>query len=252
MSSILEALKKLEEEKATRLSGADNIAGKVVRSNRRIRQRPGWWLPAGMACAAVIAAAATYIFTGGFFAANRQAPPAGPAPSSPSQAAAVSPAAPPQAAQPVAVPPAASAQAPQSVATPPVRSASPPRSPAMGPRNRAPAFSPHPAVVRPVPVRNNVPPQQTEPRAAERHAPPQTATLPQPTVSTSLPKLTVTGIGWQKDNADRLAIVNGRAVPEGAVIEGARIEEIFPDRVKFSMGDQTFDVSLGKASGETP
>ncbi|HEX9022686.1 MAG TPA: general secretion pathway protein GspB [Geobacteraceae bacterium] len=251
MSSILEALKKLEEEKATRLSGAEHIAGKVVRSGRRARQRPGWWLPAGMACAALIAAAATYIFTGGFFAANRQlTPPA--APASPQKTVAVSPAVPPQAAQIVAVPPAASVQAPQSVATPPVGTASPPHVPAVAARNRAPALSPHPAVVRPKPLVNSAAQQQAGPKVAERPAPPQAAQPSLPAPAPSRPKLTVTGIGWQKDNGDRLAVVNGRAVSEGTVIEGAKVEEIFPDRVKFSVGEQTFEISLGKPSGGAP
>jgi general secretion pathway protein B len=63
------------------------------------------------------------------------------------------------------------------------------------------------------------------------------------------PVLKVTGIGWQKDNADRLAIVNGKAVSEGAVVEGARVEEIFPDRVRFSFNDKAFEIPLGKIPG---
>jgi general secretion pathway protein B len=75
---------------------------------------------------------------------------------------------------------------------------------------------------------------------------PLAAALPGP------PALNVTGIGWQKGNADRLAVVNGRAVSEGAVIEGARVEEIFPDRVRFSFGGKAFDVPLGKTPGGSP
>ena len=47
-------------------------------------------------------------------------------------------------------------------------------------------------------------------------------------------------------------MVNGRPVAEGATVEGARVEEIFPDRVRFSFANRTFEVSLGKTSGTTP
>jgi general secretion pathway protein B len=76
------------------------------------------------------------------------------------------------------------------------------------------------------------------------------AALSLPAAQPGPPVLKVTGIGWQKGNADRLAIVNGRAVSEGAVVEGARVEEIFPDRVRFSFNDKTFEIPLGKIAGE--
>ena len=66
MSSILEALKKLEEEKATRRGAGGNIAGKVTAANRRSRQRPAWHLPAGIAAAVVAAVLVTYAAMGGF------------------------------------------------------------------------------------------------------------------------------------------------------------------------------------------
>ncbi len=67
-----------------------------------------------------------------------------------------------------------------------------------------------------------------------------------------VPALTVTGIGWQKDGAERMAVVNGRMVSEGSVIEGAKVEEIYPDHVRFSIAKRSFEVSLGQSSGENP
>jgi general secretion pathway protein B len=213
MSSILEALKKLEDEKAGRRSGAGNIAGKVVKDGRRPKQRPVWMLPASMAAVAATAALATYIFMSGFSPRNK-----------PGQLVAV---APPQQPQQAAVP------------MPPLPSA------VVHTRVLPPAKSS--PVARQAPIINASPRQNIETRSAGKPAP-----APTPEPLPGLPALKVTGIGWQKDNADRLAIVNGRAVSEGAVIEGARVKEIFPDHVQFSFNDKTFEIPLGNISRENP
>jgi hypothetical protein len=62
----------------------------------------------------------------------------------------------------------------------------------------------------------------------------------------SLPTLKVSGIAWQKDGSDRLAVVNGMPVTEGMNIDGARVEEIFQDKVRFSFEKRAFDVVVGK------
>jgi general secretion pathway protein B len=72
---------------------------------------------------------------------------------------------------------------------------------------------------------------------------------PQPAAVSGPPVLKVTGIGWQKDNAARLAVVNGRAVTEGTVVEGARVEEILPDRVRFTINDRSFEIPVGNIPG---
>jgi len=75
------------------------------------------------------------------------------------------------------------------------------------------------------------------------------AASPSP-ASTPLPTLKVTGIAWQKDNSSRLAVINGSTVAEGGTVEGARVEEIYPDRVRFTMGKRGFEVPLGKSSAD--
>ena len=65
MSSILEALKKLEEEKAARRGGIGNIASRVASAGRRPRQGRTLVLPAAMAAVAVVAVIATYAVMGG-------------------------------------------------------------------------------------------------------------------------------------------------------------------------------------------
>ncbi len=223
MSSILEALKKLEDEKAGRSSGTGNIAAKVAKPGRRPGQKPKWLLPAGMAVVAAAAALFTYILMGGFSTRINSLQPAQQTP--PTQ----QPQQPPQLLQP---------QQPQQAAAPAV-------APPVIVRNRDLVRSPSSPAVRPALVMVAPSPQPVEPTNVEKPAAPSL-----PAAEPGPPALKVTGIGWQKGNADRLAIVNGRAVSEGAVVEGARVEEIFPDRVRFSINDKTFEIPLGKISGE--
>ncbi len=56
--------------------------------------------------------------------------------------------------------------------------------------------------------------------------------------------LTVSGIAWQEERSLRRAVVNGNLVGEGAEVAGARIVEIGERRVKFSQGGRTISVSL--------
>jgi len=108
MSSILEALKKLEDEKAGRRSGAASIAAKVVKPGRRPGQRQKWLLPAGMTVVAVGAALFTYILMGGFSTQMNPVQPAPPTPLRQSQ----------QATAPAAVPAEVTAAAPVVVPAP--------------------------------------------------------------------------------------------------------------------------------------
>ena len=61
-----------------------------------------------------------------------------------------------------------------------------------------------------------------------------------------LPTLSVSGIAWQKDNANRMAVVNSTPVREGEIVEGAVVKEILPDRVRFSLKGKEFEISLEK------
>ena len=109
-----------------------------------------------------------------------------------------------------------------------------------------------------------VPLQQPQARQEKQSAPPLLPakpithpTTPQPTrqpppvqVTTQQaqrPNLKVLGIAYQAgDAASNLAIVNGTPVSAGGMIEGARVEEIQKDRVKFSMGGERFEVMLAR------
>lgn len=225
MSSILEALKKLEEEKAARRGGVGNIAGKVTATGRRTRQRPPWLLPAAVAAVAVAASLSTYALMGGFSqrhgGAVTSALQASQAPAVPA----------PQAAAPDGMPGAA----PDIQLPAPQKQEAPPGSPAPTVIIQAPP-PPASAARHPIPAspsRREIP--------AEKNAPP-----PQPIAAEELPGIGVTGIAWQKDSTSRLAVVNGVSVAEGGMVEGVEVKEILPDRVRFSFKRKEFEVQLGK------
>jgi general secretion pathway protein B len=56
--------------------------------------------------------------------------------------------------------------------------------------------------------------------------------------------LTVSGIAWQDAPSARRAVVNGTLVSEGTQVGGATVEEILPSRVRFSSGGRRFTLSI--------
>lgn len=61
--------------------------------------------------------------------------------------------------------------------------------------------------------------------------------------------LTLSGIAWNKDSADRLAIINGQPTATGATLNGAVVEEILQDRVKLSHNGRTIELLIGRSAG---
>ena len=221
MSSILEALKKLEEEKAARRRGLGNIAGKVTSAGRRARQKPAWTVPVAMAAIAVFAVLGTYAVMGGFSSRHGGT----------AQLASTTP--------------------PLPVPTPPLQAAAPVEAPS-APRPVLPAPAPRIAVQSPAatPHASTASPAATKPPVPllpQTESPSENAGAPSPPVSAGqFPTINVSGIAWQKDNAARLAVVNGAPVAEGASVAGARVDEIFPDRVRFTYRDRSFEIFLNK------
>ena len=70
---------------------------------------------------------------------------------------------------------------------------------------------------------------------------------PTPAAGTT-PKITVSGIAYNKDAADRLAVINGVPVGEGKSVSGVKVEEIMPDKVRFSLGQKIFEVPVGRSN----
>jgi general secretion pathway protein B len=211
MSSILKALKKLEQEKELRGRGSFDIARGISRDLPRSSAKPRWVIPLAVASAAVAASLATFTLISFF---------------------------PPEPLKPASATGQHEESRP-SVVKVPGRSLSPAAGSGVSPGK----------VDRPADVAlqrgftGGKPVYVTPP--ADEIGPVQ---LSKPSTDLPIPLLHLTGIAWQKDSSDRVAVVNGISVTEGVMVEGARVEEIFQDRVRFSFEKQTFDVVLGRAN----
>lgn len=82
-------------------------------------------------------------------------------------------------------------------------------------------------------------PKKTEPMAK---------TAPERTAVTSTADFTLSGIAWNRDSADRLAIINGQPTATGATVNGVVVEEILLDRVKLSHNGRIFELLIGKST----
>jgi general secretion pathway protein B len=221
MSSILKALQKLERDREARQAKPADIQRGILRqSQRRGAQAPPWKLPLAVGAAAILAALGTYLLVGRGTPPSQQAaavpasPVAVPAPSAPESASPPLPAA--QTAQQLSPQP-HDLHADRPALTAPRRA---PASPSLNDEDEA---------TRPV----------EHAQASAPPAPPPAAAAP--------PQISVSGIGWRDDPASRMAMVNGSPVRVGATVQGARVEEIFPDRVRFSIQGRPFEVAVGSS-----
>lgn len=219
MSLILDALKKIEQERKARSGGKIDIRPEVLDRRAEAPRPARKRFPAVIAGLLVLAVA---VGTGFLLKRGKPAKPSEPSPTAtvtvPSP-----PAAPPAPVQPPA----------------PVRQTA----------TAQPTAPAQPAPVKP-PVAVKAPPQPAPDDEAEpAPAPPPRAMRGSSTEEPSPPMpqssdLVVSGIAWQDERKMRRAVVNGLLVGEGAEIAGARIVEIGERRVKFSRGGQTFSLSL--------
>lgn len=223
MSSILKALKRLEEDKAERLDVPVDIARDILRQPRKTRHSAPRQLLV-LAVGGVVVAAGALFLLYEWFSIKASEPmtkaeyvvmqPESPPP----------PAIAPVEAKPI-IPPAVLSE-PEIVevqmAPPPVAR---PKEPVV--RAAAPA------------ARATVAPKKPVPQASTKPVP--AATVEQ----AALPRLVVSGIAFQPEREARLAVVNDLPVMEGTLIEGAQVEEILADRVRFSWKGGNFEVLLG-------
>jgi general secretion pathway protein B len=242
MSSILKALKKLEEEQSSGRNGNADVARGILMGAPRRTGKPGWVLPVSVAGAAFAAAMLTYLMTGGAAPRNKEFSPTVPMKIMPKagdgtgQTEAFSPASSPR-----------ELSRKDEPSTPAV-----PKPPMdrderiIGttlPSGNGPSF--HLSKTPDATGRSSV--EQDRVQAVSKPTAHAAETV-QTSQVRSLPTLKVSGIAWQKDGADRLAVVNGMPVTEGMNIGGARVEEIFQDKVRFSFEKRAFDVVVGKES----
>jgi general secretion pathway protein B len=71
----------------------------------------------------------------------------------------------------------------------------------------------------------------------------------QPTVQNkAVPVLRVNGIAFQNSGTDNVAIINGTPVSSGTMVEGVKVEEILKDRVVFQRNGEKFEILLGQSN----
>ena len=209
MSSILKALKKLEQEKVRRGDLAVDLALDIHRGARR--QRYPWLLPASLVIlvlGCVVAAVWLLHSPAAEWIAAGARPPV---PVSPLLPRAPLPPHPVSVNDPetVAANPQAPSQPLADAAAPATQTArrrnDRPQRPAQSPGRRTPSPS--------------------------RPAPGTAALAPPGAVGPGSPGLQLSGIVWQQDPAARMAIIDDLPVMVGTEISGAKVLEILPDRV---------------------
>jgi general secretion pathway protein B len=227
MSLILEALRKMEQDRNSRRGAAQDIRPEVLRYRRAgqpQKNRP--YLPWALGALLLAGALGTSLFLKGgreTIVSHELAPPA--------------PAGPASAVSPDPTPPAAQPALPVPAVLP---ATAVPQSPARS--DSAPVEAPRPRPDRQSPAQLKARAQQTGTAPVSRN---ETAA---PAVAA--PDITVTGIAWQDERSLRRAVVNGSLVGEGAEVAGARVIEIREDRVRLSRGGQTIEAAF--SSGLAP
>jgi general secretion pathway protein B len=225
MSSILKALKKLEHDKAVRRPDSFRIDADILRGAAPRRSSSS-----GVILAAIVifacGGAATYFYL-------QHTRPA--VPETTAQASKID----------GIVHPADTAVPPIGASEPTIRLVEQPRT-----RSEHAIAVPEktPPSPRPVARQPRTDPAETAPRTAPPESKPVAPAVPLAPVATAVkPQLKVHGIAFQ-DGADSMAVINGVTVSNGYVIEGARVEEILKDRVRFSRGAEKFEIILDKSN----
>lgn len=222
MSSILKALKKLEEDKAAHRPGELKLDAEIVRTDN-----PSRFFSAGAIVTSLLMLAGgsgvTYMYM------KREKPPVISSQQRP----------------PVpAVSEIKTEQLPAAVVVPAENQKKPAHSEAsrllhQPPKpGRASITIPAPRPAKPVVVSKTADP-----------AKPSKSPLPQVSESVKdVPTLRVNGIAFQNSAADSMAIVNGTPVSSGSIIEGITVEEIRKDRVLFQRNGEKFEILLGQSN----
>ena len=238
MSVILDALKKLDREKSARRNGMPNIAVEILRADLpRARKRILLYFVA----VSIATAAVTYVGIAQFGFLLKSSPPTP-----------VNLRAPMKEASP------ASSKSGLSVSSPPAAMTPPPPDQSSEPvrGSRAETIRVAPKIEsdaeRKTPSISPVEKKTSHNLVSEeaKAAPANTIKLPDqmPYRSTTTPaSLRISGIIWSEDPSKRIAVINGITVTEGSLIEGVKVVEIHPTRVRFFHNNQSFEIPLGSS-----
>lgn len=231
MSYILDALKKLEHEKSrkSRGDGMINISGALFENERpKPSGTAGWKIALAVTVAVLVTFGATWLLL---------RPAKGREKLAPLPAAQVSPA------------PAASQAMIETAPTPPVPPVVPvQQAPSVVPpapaRALAPSSKPQktgvPAATATLDAAAELTLQELGKRTKERKG--QALSADQTIAAPANIKLS--GIAWQEERRARRAVVNDFLMQEGGLVSGARITDIFQDRVRFSLSGKSFEIPL--------
>lgn len=221
MSSILKALKKLEDEKVARNPDSLRIDAEILRGSA-----PSTFSPFRTAIAALL----LFVCGGGavYLSMSRSpspmaGPEAVPSPATPAPQSVVSAGAKTQPKQPPL--PSAPTAASRSIGLKTGQSVATATAAAAGAKERTGKQNP---------VRTATPPPAPE-------------ALPSVAPARQAPMLKIDGIAFQ-DGMESMAIINGVPVARESVVEGVKVVDIRRDRVQFSLDGEKFEVMLGKTN----
>lgn len=232
MSLILDALRKMEQDRNSRRGTAQDLRPEVLRYRRApVSERRLPLRSMGLALLVLVGLGVGFLALG----SRRDKPAATSAPQAP--AAAAVPKSPAPAAQP------ASSEAAPAPASTAGAAPEPARLPLAAGLKEVPVVAKESAPA-PRPVK---PERPVQPARHERPAPAAAPAAQQPVVVGS-GDIAVSGIAWQDERNLRRAVLNGTLVGEGAQVAGARVVEIKEDRVRLSRNGQLFEVLLSSVA----
>ena len=226
MSYILDALKKLEHEKSrkTRGNGMINISGALFEHERpQPSGTAGWKIALTVTIAVLVTFGVTWLLLRP--AKGREK--------------VVQRIAPPVAGETVPPPPALPVVPVQE--TPP---AAPPAPATAAPvRSPAHASKPQKAVVQAAVTTDDAAAEPTLQESRTRTKERKVQAAPAQTIAAPA-DIKLSGIAWQEERRARRAVVNGFLMQEGGIVSGARITDIYQERVRFSLSGKIFEIPL--------
>jgi general secretion pathway protein B len=223
MSVILDALKKLDREKASRRSGTANIAAEILSPDRpRSGKRVSRYVTI-----AFLTAIATAAITYGVIVKSSFVPKSSPPP-------AVNPPASKEEVAPVPTPGKQARDTQDEISRVPPKIQTPVRSKELAPpsvENKGEEAK----------VKQNVIVKEPDIASEKASIPAEQASHGSPKTP---PSLNISAIVWYEEPSKRFAMINGLIVTEGSVVEGMKVEEIYPDRVRFLHQNQHLEIFI--------
>jgi hypothetical protein len=218
MSLILDALKKLEREKAAQSNKTSDIAASILEQQPVVKNRKPMVLIGAIALTAAISMAGMYIV---FLMNNKPAPLSAAAPLAP-------------------VPQPATGAAPLTPAPQPTTSPAPAETPAPRPAAAGPVKA------APAAAKESTIKEKAGPAKPKRGEPEKKASSPPPGTTPARPDFIISAIIWYEEPPERKAVVDGKSVREGDIIDGCRVEQIYPSRVIFVKDGKRFEVNMNR------